>query len=314
MNTKLELKHYRLIEAMSRFGSLASCASELFLTQSALSHQLREMERRLGYRLVDRNGNVLSLNEAGLRLLRTANAILPEVERAEQDCSLIARGMAGRVVISTESPRFFRRLPEILTNFHNEFPSVPLNIAINGNRKPVTSLRNHAIDLAIISTVFVEFPVHIQPLYEEDWIVIMPTDHPMRNAGYFPIQAFADENLITYATDPENNYVLREIILAHGVTPKSLTQIEVTEGIVELVKGGHGVAVMAEWTCRNEIDAGQLQSCPLTEIGTRRSWNAVTRAEDQDGGPIQIFTDYLVKSFEALRSEQEARAFTTTEI
>src|SRR5690242_14622678 len=90
---KLELRHLKLVRAIVREGGLTRAAARLHLTQPALSHQLRELERRLGAALFLRVGRGLVPTPAGERLVRTAEAVLPEVESVERE--LAAEGTAG---------------------------------------------------------------------------------------------------------------------------------------------------------------------------------------------------------------------------
>lgn len=270
------------------------------MTQPALSHQLREIERRLNCPIVDRKGNLLKFNKVGERLLQTAEIVLPELDRAESDCERIARGQTGNIVITSESPLFYHWFPEIYSAFVIEHPEVGVSVSLHGNRNPISALKEHDIDLAVISTVFPDFPVNVLPLYTEEWMVALPPGHRLAKADYFEVSEFKEEVLIAYSTNPEDNYILREVIMAHGIEPKKLFQVEVTEGLINLVKAGLGIAAIAERACRDEVERGELIVKRLTKQGVLRRWNAVTRASGEDNKHVNTFASFIAEKCKEL--------------
>src|SRR3954463_13914904 len=98
----LEIRHLQLVSAVADLGSLTRAGDRLHLTQSALSHQLRDIESRLGAALFRRAGKRLVLTPAGDRLLASATDVLERLERAEHDIRAIARDPGGTLRITTE--------------------------------------------------------------------------------------------------------------------------------------------------------------------------------------------------------------------
>src|SRR3954451_9269285 len=98
----LEIRHLRLVAAVAAVGSLTRAGDQLHLTQSALSHQLRDIESRLGAALFLRVGKRLLLTPAGERLLEWATDVLGRLEQTEQEIRERGRARAGRLRITTE--------------------------------------------------------------------------------------------------------------------------------------------------------------------------------------------------------------------
>src|SRR6185436_4554686 len=98
----LEVRHLQLVAAVADTGSLTRAGDRLHLTQSALSHQLRDIESRLGAALFLRVGERLVLTPAGERLLATARDVLDRLDRTEQDIHQMGKALAGMLRLTTE--------------------------------------------------------------------------------------------------------------------------------------------------------------------------------------------------------------------
>src|SRR5690606_5168774 len=96
----IEFRHLRTIKAIHDEGGLARAADRLNITQSALSHQIKGLEEQAGVELFVRRARPMRLSAAGLRLLRLAEKVLPEITRAEEDFRALRSGRAGRLHIA----------------------------------------------------------------------------------------------------------------------------------------------------------------------------------------------------------------------
>src|SRR3954466_11146155 len=145
----LETRHLRLIEAVSQDGSLTKAGLRLHLTQSALSHQLLELEGRLRVSLFHRLGKRMVPTIAGLRLLEAANQAMPHLRSAEDDLQRLASGRHAVLRLSTECYTCYHWLPSVLAPFNERFPWVEVRIVAEATNHPVAALLKGTIDLAI---------------------------------------------------------------------------------------------------------------------------------------------------------------------
>src|SRR3569833_998308 len=98
----IALQHFRLVDTISKEGTLTKAAKTLHLTQSALSHQLRELERELDVQIFDRQGKRLHLSDQGYRFLRTTEKILAEIKALDEDITNYKMGRTGKLTISMQ--------------------------------------------------------------------------------------------------------------------------------------------------------------------------------------------------------------------
>ena len=125
----LEIRHLKTLHALREADSLVEAAERLHLTQSALSHQFKELEERLGMPLFVRKTKPVRFTSAGLRLLQLADATLPLLRGAERDIARLAGGTAGRLHMAIECHSCFQWLMPTIDQFRDAWPEVELDLA-----------------------------------------------------------------------------------------------------------------------------------------------------------------------------------------
>jgi LysR family transcriptional regulator for metE and metH len=276
----LEMRHLRLVQAIAEEGSVTRAGLRLHLTQSALSHQLRDAEDRLGVRLFDRVGRRLRLSAAGERLLSVARTVLAELERAEREVKAAAAPPRALVRLTTQCNTVYHWLPARLQRFERTHPEVDVQVVAGATDDPVKALLAGAIDLAIVHRPVRDARVKLLPLFRDEMVVVMRPGHRLSGEPFVSAEHLGREHLILYSIPREANLVFREVLTPAGVAPERVTHIQLTEAIVELVKAGLGVSVLARWSVAPQLERGELVARPLTRGGRYRSWSAAWRKHD----------------------------------
>jgi LysR family transcriptional regulator, regulator for metE and metH len=270
----LEVRHLKLIAAVAKEGGMTKAANRLHLTQSALSHQLRDIEDRLGTALFLRLNKKMLLTQAGERLLSAAPIVLEELKRAEEDIRQIALHREGILRISTECYTCYHWLPPVLKPFGQKFPRVEVRIIAEATRKPIQALLDGRLDLAIASTVVRNRKLTFKPLFKDELVVVVSRDHPLAARAYLCAKDFAPEHLLVYALPKEELTIFQKVLTPAGISPRHTSRVELTEAIIEMVKAGLGISVMASWAAAPHVDSGALRALPLTRGGFHRKWYA----------------------------------------
>lgn len=271
----LEIRHLRLVAAIAETGSVTRAGNRLHLTQSALSHQLRDAEEQLGVALFERKNRQMALTAAGERLLQSARAVLEELERAEKE---IQEGNGtdaakGVLRLSTECYTVYHWLPARLKLFQRKFPAVEFQLEIEATDNPFEALLEGKLDLAIVCTPIRDRRIRYTPLFEDEMVVIVPPEHRLAGKSYVAAADLADETLFLIPPK-EDSLVLQNVLAPAGVSPRRVQQVTLTEAIIEMVRGGLGVAALAKWAVAPQLASGDLIGLPLTEQGFRRTWSA----------------------------------------
>jgi len=270
---KLDIRHLNLIVAVTEERSVTRAGERLHLTQSALSHQLRDIEDRLGTQLFLRLNKRMLPTQAGERLLGAARQVLDELKRVEDEIEQIASNNKGVLRFSTECYTCYHWLPGLLKEFNRKFPGVEARIILEATRQPIQALLNGNLDLAIVSSTPRDKQLRYQPLFKDEIVAIMKPDHPLTARPYLRPRDFADQSLFLYV-EPKESHLFRLFFSAASVRPAKVSQVQLTEAILEMVKAGLGISMMARWAVKEQVESGQLVARSLTSKGLHRQWSA----------------------------------------
>jgi LysR family transcriptional regulator for metE and metH len=292
----LEVRHLKLIAAVAEEGGITRAANRLHLTQSALSHQLRDIESKLGASLFLRLNKRMVLTQAGERLLSSALGVLCELERVEEDIRHIAENKGGILRISTECYTCYHWLPSTLKVFSKLYPRVEVRIVAEATHHPVEALLGGRLDLAITSSVVRNRKLLFKPLFRDEMVAVVSPDHPLAGRAYLTAKDFSDQHLIVYSLPKEELTIFQRVLMPAGVTPRQLSQIDLTEAIIEMVKAGLGIATMARWAVAPHLKSSTLRAVPLTKNGLHRQWSAAMMKSNSVPPYLMKFVELLAEN------------------
>jgi LysR family transcriptional regulator for metE and metH len=280
-SASVEMRHLRLISAIAERGSMTDAARLLNLTQPALSHQLRDLEAKLRSPLFVRTGRRMILTPAGEQLAQIARGVLAQVESFERQVRdgdfATAR---GAIRIATECYTAYHWLPAVLREFRGRWPNVDLRVGAEFTDAPIAALRDGRLDLAIVYNRVDDRRIRLEPLFDDELVVVVAPDHRFAARDYVPRSALRDESFFIYTTQDRNSSVLREILEPAGVAAANVTRLQLTEAILELVGAGLGIAVLARWAVTPAVRAGTVRAVRLGSKGFSRTWYAASRSAD----------------------------------
>src|SRR5690242_11241142 len=259
---RLEIRDFRLVVAITELGTLTRAGHQLNLTQSALSHQLADLERRLGAALFERSGRRMIANRLGARLASHGKELLQQLGDVERDVFDAASRREAVLRIATECYTCYHWLPPVLQQFRAQHPAVDVEVVTSATSRPLAALVAGRLDLSIVTTVSRDRRITFTPLFEDELLLIMAPEHRLASRGTVDPSELRRERTFLYSK-PDDSYVYRRVLGPAGVSPRQVTPIQLTEAMIELVKSSMGVAVLARWAVQRELDGGTLVSASL---------------------------------------------------
>ncbi|HUD70954.1 MAG TPA: LysR family transcriptional regulator [Dongiaceae bacterium] len=290
----LEMRHFRLVEAIVAEGGLTRAGARLHLTQSALSHQLRDLEAHLGTPLFLRLKRRMVPTPAGERLLLSARQVLDEARAAEEEIHRRVRDGEGLIRIAVQCYTCYHWLPALLEPFRRRHPRVEVRIAAEETRQTAQALFDGRLDLALLSDPRMDPRLVYRHLVDDEMVVVMAPGHRLAKAAFVPPHELADETLFMY-TEPQESMVMQRVLRPLGVTPRRIVKVILTEAILELVRAGQGVAVLASWSIAPCVAAGAVVARPFGRQGLVRRWHAVRLKVAAAPDYLLAFEDLLAK-------------------
>jgi LysR family transcriptional regulator for metE and metH len=176
-------------------------AERLHLTQSALSHQFKELEERLGMPLFVRKTKPVRFTSAGLRLLQLTDAVLPLLRSAERDLARLAGGTAGRLHMAIECHSCFQWLMPTIDQFRDAWPEVELDLASGFSFAPLPALARGDLDLVVTSDPLELAGITYVPLFTYEAMLAVANQHPLASKPFIQPEDLATETLITYPVE-----------------------------------------------------------------------------------------------------------------
>ena len=276
----LKMRHLRAVRAIHDAGGLSKAADILNLTQSALSHQIKGLEDQVGIDLFVRRTKPLKLSVAGMRMLKLADRVLPEVEATEDEFRGLLSGKTGRLHIAIECHACFEWLFPVLESFRKAWPDVDVDIRPGLAFDALPALAREEVDLVVSSDPEEHPDLEFSPLFDYEPVFVASSQHTLSQKEWIEAQDFRDEVLITYPVDRPRLDVFSQLLMPAKVEPRSVRQIELTAVILLLVASNRGVAVLPDWVVREVRYNSDYVTRPLTEHGITRRLFAATRQDD----------------------------------
>ena len=289
----LEIRHLRLVRAVTAAGSLTGAGSVLNLTQSALSHQLRDIESRLGTALFLRVGKRMLLTPAGERLLRSADEVLDAIARTEDSIRQLSGADRGLLRLSTECYTCYHWLPPLLKRYRRAHPNVEVRINGDATSDPLPHLLGGGLDVAILSTPARDRRLVTRSIFSDEMVIIVDPRHPLAGKAFVTAADLASDTLLMYAQKEDST--IYKLLAADGMVPANIHVVQLTEAIVELVKAGLGFSFLARWAVEPQVRAGTIRAIPYTRRGYRRTWSAATLKDMARVPYVREFIDLLAE-------------------
>ncbi|OOF83570.1 LysR family transcriptional regulator [Rodentibacter ratti] len=286
--TFLEFRHLKTLLALKETGSVSLAAKRVYLTQSALSHQIKLLEDQFGLPLFERKSNPLRFTAAGERLIRLANEVMPKVIDAERDLIRVKHGEAGQLRIAVECHTCFDWLMPAMDAFRQNWGLVELDIVSGFHTDPVGLLLSHRADCVIVSEIEDNDEVIFKPLFSYEMMGICSKDHVLAEKAVWEAEDFADETWVTYPVPDDMLDLLRKVLKPKGINPIRRTT-ELTIAMIQLVASRRGIATVPYWAALPYLEKGYVVARKVTQEGLYSNLYAAIRKEDESLAYMEDF-------------------------
>jgi len=276
----IELRHLRTIRAIQQAGGLARAADMMNMTQSALSHQVAGLEDQVGMELFVRRSKPMRLSAAGVRLLRVAERILPEISALEDEFHSLRSGKTGRLHIAIECHACFDWLFPVLEMFRHAWPEIDVDIRAGLAFDALPALNREEVDLVISSNPVPLPGITFNPLFDYHPTFLAAATNPLAAKEVIEAEDFRDQTLITYPVTRDKLDVFTELLTPARVEPRAQRTAELTAVILMLVGSNRGVAVLPDWVLRDVKSSADYVTRPLGPGVITKRLFAATRQED----------------------------------
>lgn len=288
MNSILEIRHLRTLRAIEETGSLAAAAQVISLTQSALSHQLKQLEAHYEAPLFTRNTRPMTLTDAGHKLLQLANDILPRIDEMEGQLRN-DKTHAERFHVAIECHSCFDWLLPALNHVRKHWPELDVDAQMTFDA--LDKLGSNELDAVITSDPLEAAGITFIELFQYEARLLLPAQHALATKAFIEPADLKDETLITYPVEACRLDVYRHFLQPAKLRIKHRRTSELTDMIIQHVDSRRGITVLPDWVLHNHPLARTLVSRSLGENGLYRTVYAAVRTRDADNIELRDFID-----------------------
>ncbi len=285
----IEPSHLRIMIALQEKGTLTEAADALCLTQSALSHQIRYLEKKLNVKLWQRCGRRLRLTPAGELLLQTAQQVVPLLTQTEQSLKALGEGLAGLLRIGVECYPCHEWLTRVVADFLQGSPNIDIDIIRQFQFSGREGLLNHHVDLLITPDISEHKRLENIALFDYELVLLVAKTHRLAGQTQITAEQLQNEVLFTFPVEQQRLDIFRGFLWPQKVQPKAHKQIESLAIMLQMVEHQRGVCVLPEWLADSYSQQYKVQKLRLGAAGIYNTLYASVKSADQATPYIQEF-------------------------
>jgi DNA-binding transcriptional LysR family regulator len=286
----------KVFRAVARHLSFRKAAEELYLSQPAVSLQIKTLEEEVGLRLFDRSGSHISLTPAGDTLLGYVERL--EALAAEAEGSLAAfRGQVqGRLAIGASLTIAQYVLPRLLGPFLQQNPHLEVAVTTHNTEVVIEDVVERRIAVGLIEGPARRRDVTLEPVLEDELVVIAPPAHEWAEQREIEVEQLRSAPLLLREQGSGTRLVAEIALRKLGIRPRDLhviLEFDMTEAIKSGVEAGLGIGIVSRWTIRKELELGTLRTVAVRGLRMQRNFSAVYRAGPEPQGADASFLRFV---------------------
>ncbi len=302
------LENFRLtvFRAVAAQLSFRKAAEELFLTQPAVTFQIKALEEDLGVQLFDRSGQRIALTPAGAQLLDAARSSHALLDDAAQQLASLDGQLAGELVLGVSTTISQYLLPRLLRGFLTLHPLARFRVLTGNTETIVQSVLDAHCSLGLIEGPARSREVVTQPFLRDEMVLIVPAAHEWTEDAAISARDLASVPLLLRERGSGSRRVLELALERAGVRLKSLRvamELDSVEAIKSAVEADLGVGFVSRWAVARDLRLGrQFRIAPVRDLVVTRDFSSVALASPAPHGLALEFRHFLATQFPATQS------------
>lgn len=285
----IEIKHLKTIRALAQTGSLAKSAQWLHTTASALSHQLKELESRVGNPIYLRKTSPIKFTIEGELLLKLADDVLPKILDTQARIQDIKHQDKGTLRLAIECHSCFQWLMPAISQFHNAWPMIELAFDSEYTFDAMPGLTQGDLDLVITADAFESDHFYFEPLFSFEMVLVTSPSHPLAQKKFITAEDLTDQTLLTYPVSPNRLDIFKYLLLPANCQPAKIKTVDQTLMILQMVTADLGVAALPSWAVNEYEQQGLVKTIALTQTGMQSKLYAAIKSREKNKAYIRSF-------------------------
>jgi DNA-binding transcriptional LysR family regulator len=287
------LNQMRIFHSLGRNLSFTRAAEELFLSQSAVSIQVKRLGESVGMPLVEQVGKRIFLTEAGKELFDACRDVLGRLRVLDEDMTGLEAGIRGPLNLAAiTTAKYF--MPHLLGVFLREHPAVEPRLTVTNQTRVLERLEGNMDDLVIMGTLPENLDLEAAYFLDNPLVVVAPPDHPLVGVKRIPLERLVQERFLSREPGSGTRAARTRLFAEHGLATRTYMELGSSEAIKQAVMAGLGISVLSLHNLRLELKTGLIAVLDVEHFPLHRQWYAVHLNGKKLSATTRMFLDFLL--------------------
>jgi len=289
----MEIRQLKYFLAVVREGSVQAAAVANYVTQPAVSAQIRRLEEEVGEPLFERRGRGLVPTQAARLLAAHAQDVVARVESMERSLRGLKGLEGGRLRMGTIDAVSVYVLPDVYRAFHRKYPGVRIELVVNDTAHLLEALALGDIELATTTLPIGRGDLQAQPFYLDSMIPVAHASHPLAGRRRVTLDDLAEHGVISYPSGSRTRRSIERVFAEHGVAYRATMELSSPEAMKRLAQAELGVCILPQPLVSAEVGRGSLEALPMGRVRFEREIGMVVRDRERLSPPARVFLEMV---------------------
>ncbi len=259
----MHIENFKVFSDLVESESFSRAAKLNGITQSAVSQQLRAMEKNFNVIIVDRSQKQFKLTREGQKLYSSARDILHRYEKLHSELQEMKKIISGTIHISTIYSIGLHELPPYVKKFLQIFPSVNVRVEYRRSNMVYEDILHNSVDLGLVAYPSKMRKLEVIPFLEDKLVLICNSDHPAAAHQEVKLDDLSNFKFISFDPDIPTRKALDQIFRESKLSIEPVMEFDNIETVKRAVEIGAGVSILPEITVQQEVKQGLLKAIPI---------------------------------------------------
>jgi DNA-binding transcriptional LysR family regulator len=296
----ISLRQLQVFESVARHLNHSRAAAELYLSQPAVSMQIKQAESIVGLPLFEQQGKKIFLTEAGREMLHYTRSILQQVNEMESvfdELKGLDRGHLNISVVSTAN--YF--MPQLLAKFIQTHPKIQVSLSVANRDAVIKQLTENLADLAIMGQPPNGSEMRADAFMQNPLVVISSPAHPLASSINIQPRQLVKETFLLREQGSGTRGVVERFFSNHNLALPAHMEMDTNEAIKQSVQAGMGVGIISLHSIELELEAKRLVVLNVEHFPIIRHWHIVHRKEKRSSIAAQEFERFLLNASKTMK-------------
>ena len=287
------LRQLQVFEKVASHLNYSRAAEELYLSQPAVSMQIKQLEGNIGLPLFEQMGKKIFLTEAGRELFHYSRSIaqqLAEMEAVFDEMKGLGKGKLTLSVVNTAN--YFT--PQLLAKFCRQHPNINVTLQVANRDAVLKQLADNSIDLAIMGKPPEGLDISAEPFMDNPLVVIAAPDHPLTRLNRVKFAQLAQETFLSREPGSGTRSAMERVFAEHRIQPRISMEMETNEAIKQAVQAGMGLSILSLHSIELELETKRLAMLKVEHFPLLRHWFVAHRSNKRLSSATLAFKEFLL--------------------